>query len=103
MLTWWLPGCKKKKDIIFNFNTNSKNSCMLQGTIFKVCRSTCKSSRLSNSFFGNLKFSIDNKNNDFVEFKAHLIHRKHVPLLHNTEVILCYKRDGIVQPIPCLI
>ena len=29
------------------------------------------------------------KNNDFAEFKVHLIHRKQVPLFHNTVFLLC--------------
>ena len=36
---------------------------------------------------GILKFSTDKKkNNNFIEFKFHLIHRKHVPFLHNTAI-----------------
>ena len=52
------------------------------------------------STFGILKCSIDKKkNNDFVEFKDLLIHRKQVPLLHNTALILCYEEDGSVDVI----
>ena len=41
---------------------------------------------------------MDYKNNDgFAEFKAHLIHRKQVPLLHNTVFILCDEGDGLVS------
>ena len=36
------------------------------------------------------------KNNDFAEFKVHLIHRKQVPLLHNTVMILCDEGAGLV-------
>ena len=36
------------------------------------------------------------KNNDFAEFNVHLIHRKQVPLLHFTVLILCYEGDGLV-------
>ena len=52
------------------------------------------------SIFGILKCSIDKKkNNDFVEFKDLLNHRKQVPLLHNTVLILCYEEDGSVDVI----
>ena len=38
----------------------------------------------------------NSKNNNFVEFKVHLIHGKQVPLIHNTVVlILCYEGDGL--------
>ena len=30
------------------------------------------------------------------EFKVHLIHKEHVPLLHNTVLILCYEGAGLV-------
>ena len=30
------------------------------------------------------------------EFKVHLIHRKQVPLFHNTVLILCDEGDGLV-------
>ena len=36
------------------------------------------------------------KNNDFAEIKVPLIHRKQVPLLHNTVLILCDEGDGLV-------
>ena len=35
------------------------------------------------------------RNNDFVEFKVHLIHRKQVLLLHGTVDILCYEGDAL--------
>ena len=69
---------------------------MFQCTLFKVCRR--ESSMNSSSIFGFLKFSIDKKkNNDFVKVKVHLIHRKRVPLLHNTVLILYYEGDGCVH------
>ena len=36
------------------------------------------------------------KNNDFAEIYVPLIHRKQVPLLHNTVLILCDEGDGLV-------
>ena len=36
------------------------------------------------------------KNRDFAVFNVHLIHRKQVPLLHNTVVILCDDGGGLV-------
>ena len=36
------------------------------------------------------------ENNDFAEFMVHLIHRKRVPLLYNTVLILCDEGDGLV-------
>ena len=41
-------------------------------------------------------FKFVRKNNDFDEFKVLLIHRKQVPLLHNTVLILCDEGDGLV-------
>ena len=35
----------------------------------------------------------------FIEFKVHLIHCKHVPLLHNTVLFLCYEEDGLMAMI----
>ena len=40
-------------------------------------------------------FILVRKNNDFAEFKVHLIHRKHAPLLHNTVLILCDEGAGL--------
>ena len=48
------------------------------------------------AFLDFLIFLFVRKNNDFAEFKVHLIHRKHVPLLHNTLLILCDEGDGLV-------
>ena len=45
---------------------------------------------------GTLLKVLVRKNNNFVEFKVHLIHRKQVPLLHNTVLILCYEGAGLV-------
>ena len=52
----------------------------------------------SNSIFGFLKVYINfvTKNDDFAEFKVHLIHRKQVHLLHNTVLILCDEEAGLV-------
>ena len=36
------------------------------------------------------------ENNNFAEFMVHLIHRKQIPLLHNTVLILCDEGDGLV-------
>ena len=36
------------------------------------------------------------ENNNFAEFMVHLIHRKRVPLLHNTVLIVCNEGDGLV-------
>ena len=49
--------------------------------------------------FRNFKnFLLTRKNfNDFVKVKVHLIHRKQVPLLHNTVLILYYEGDGLVD------
>ena len=44
------------------------------------------------------------KNNDLVELKAHLIHMKQVPLVHNTVLILCDEGAGFVTMLvhmPC--
>ena len=48
----------------------------------------------SNSIFGFLNFALVRKDNDFAEFKVHLIHRKQGSLLHNTVLILC--DEGLV-------
>ena len=49
---------------------------------------------ISNSISRNQKLT--RKNNNFTEFKVHLIHRKQDPLLHYTVMILCYEGDGLV-------
>ena len=68
---------------------------MCQGTLFNVC---CRlTSRPSYSIFGFLNFCFDQeKKNNIAEFKVHLIHRKQVPLLHNTVLILCNEGAGSV-------
>ena len=49
--------------------------------------------RIAFSDFYNFVFF--RENNDFAEFKVHLIHRKRVPLLRNTVLILRYEEDGL--------
>ena len=51
------------------------------------------------TFSDFLNFVLVRKNNDFVKFNVHLIHRKHVPLLHNTVLILCDEGAGLVAVI----
>ena len=53
---------------------------------------------LLNSIFGILNLLITLKINDCIEFMIHLIHRKqlHIPLLHNTVLILFDEGDGLV-------
>ena len=47
--------------------------------------------------FSDFKFFVlARKNDDSAEFKVHLIHRKQVPLLHNTVLILCDEGAGLV-------
>ena len=47
--------------------------------------------------FSDFKFFVFvRKNKDFAELKVPLIHRKQVPLLHNTVLILCDEGDGLV-------
>ena len=46
--------------------------------------------------FGFLEFVLFRENNEFAEFMFHLIHRKRVPLLHNTVLIICDEGDGLV-------
>ena len=50
--------------------------------------------RIAFSDFKNVVLLGENK--DFAEFMVHLIHRKRVPLLHNTVLILCDEGDGLV-------
>ena len=57
---------------------------------------------LSNSISRILNLLFTRKNG-FIEFKAHLIHREHVPLLHNTVLIVCYEGDGLVGVIKALV
>ena len=42
------------------------------------------------------KYPMKMKNNDFVEFNVHLIHRNQVPLFHNAVLILCDEGAGCV-------
>ena len=46
------------------------------------------------AIFGCLKFCIGWKKK-CTEFKVHLIHRKHAPLLHNTLLTLCDEGAGL--------
>ena len=48
------------------------------------------------AFSDILNFILFRANNDFAEFMVHLIHRKRVPLLHNTVMILCDEGDEMV-------
>ena len=50
--------------------------------------------RIAFSDFQN--FVLDRKNNDFAECEVHLVHRKQVPLLHNTVLILCDEGAGLL-------
>ena len=36
------------------------------------------------------------KQKPYIEVKVHFIHKKQVPLLHNTVLILCYEGNGLV-------
>ena len=66
---------------------------MCQGTLFKVFQGH----RIA--FLDFLNFVSIIKIYGFAEFKVHLIHRKQVPLLHSTVLILCDEGDGLVAVI----
>ena len=67
---------------------------MCQGTLFKVFQKV--DIKAIQYHFRIYKICIDYKNNGYAEFKVHLIHRKQVPLLHNTVLIWCDDWDGLV-------
>ena len=79
--------CNDEKWQFFNFNTDSRISLCAKAHYLRYVESKHQGYRKAFSDFWN--FVLVRKNNDFAEFKVHLIHRKQVPILHNTELIFC--------------
>ena len=86
--------CKEEKLYFFSTSTDILESVYKPGDTIS---GMSKVNRPSNSIFGFLKmlYCLE-KNYDFAEFIVHLIHRKRVPALHNTVLILCDEGDGLV-------
>ena len=77
-----------------NFNTDSRISLCVRSHCLRHVEGRCQGHRIAFSDFGN--FVLVRKNNDFAEFKVHIIHRKQVPLLHNTVMILSDEGAGLM-------
>ena len=50
-----------------------------------------------------LKFSMDKKNNNFIEFKVHLIHSKQIPHPHNTVLLILWFEGDVLMGVKELI
>ena len=82
-----------KKNYIFSTSTLILESVYVPGhTISGMSKVNTKSIEKHFRIFKMLYFR---ENNDFAESIAHLIHRKWVPLLYNTVLILCDEGDGL--------
>ena len=81
----------------FNFNTDSRISLCVRAQYLKYVKDTHQGHQIA---FSNFKvLNLLEKNNNFAEFKVPLIHRKQVPLLHNTVLILWDEGAGLVAVI----
>ena len=84
--------CNEGKWHFFNFNTDSMISLCVRAHYLRYVvvgvNAIDKHFRISEILV--------RKKNDFAEFKVHFIHRKQVPLLHNTVLILCDEGAGLV-------
>ena len=77
----------KKTGIFFNFNTDSRISLCVGVHYLRYVEDRHHCQRMAFSDFSNVVFA---------ELKVHLIHRKQVPLLHNTVLILCDEGAALV-------
>ena len=75
----------------FLTSTHILESVYVQGDTISSCMST-----VNTKMFGFIEFVLFRENNEFAEFMVHLIHRKRVPLLHNTVLILCDEGVGLL-------
>ena len=73
----------------FNFNTESRICLCARAHYLRYVEGQHQGHQIALSHF--LNFVLVRKNNDLAEFKVHLIHRKQVPLLHNTVLIYVMK------------
>ena len=83
-----------KKNDIFSTSTQTIESVYVPGHTILICKKSTP--KPSNIIFVYLIFVFVRKNSDFTEFNVPLIHRKQVPLLHNTVLILCDEGSGLV-------
>ena len=84
--------CSEEKWHFFNFNTDSRVSLCVRTHYLKYVKGTHQGHR--RAFFGFLFFVFNRKNIYFAEIEVPLVHRKQVPLLHNTVLISC-DGDGL--------
>ena len=87
--------CNEKKDIFFNFNAYSRISLSVPAHSLSYVKVIEKHFRISEILYWF------EKTNHFAEFNVHLIHKKQVPLLHNTVLILCNEGVGSVAMNTC--
>ena len=80
-----------------NINTDSRISLCVRAHYLKYVKGTHQGHRIAFSDFQFFVFV--RKNNDFAEIQVPVFHRKQVPLLHNTVLILCDEGDGLVPMI----
>ena len=82
----------EKKNDLFHFNTYSRISLCARGHNFMYVEGKHQGHRIAFSDFKN--FALLRENNDFAEFMVQFIHRKRVPLLHNTVLFYAMKEMG---------
>ena len=82
----------------FNFNTDTRISVCARAPYLRYFKDRHRT--IENHFrISKILYRLFKKNDGFAEFKVHLIHRKQVPHLHNTVLILCDEGDGLVAVI----
>ena len=89
--------CNKEEWHFFNFNTAFRTSLYARAHNLRYAEDNLQGHQIAFSDFKNVV--LVRKNNNFDQFKVHLIHRKQVPLLHNTLLILCNEGAGLVAVI----
>ena len=83
----------EKNDIFFNSNSDSGINVYARAYNLRYVEDNHKGNRIAFLDFSNCV--LIRKNNDFAELKVHPIHRKYVPLLHNTVVDFIRRRSWI--------
>ena len=86
--------CSEEKWIFFNLNTDSRISICVRAHYLKYVEGTHQGHQIAFSIF-NFLYLLE-KITILLKFMVHLIHRKQVPLLHNTVLILRGEGDGLV-------
>ena len=71
----------------FQLQRSSRISLCARAHYLRYVEGKHQGHRIAFSDFYKFVFNLVRKYNDFAEFKAHLIHRKELPILHNTVLI----------------